>query len=176
MVLEPEKIDQRQVALGSSADRMTMAIAHRLGDVAGNPVAIFARECCAGIFHAVEKLPASCRHWRSVCRRMAAQAIHAERYPVSAFGTNEGRDLSKLPLLNSRKVELPRLASQFCGLERRTARGGRDSIDHSPGAHDDIANAAAGALLLTAARPPIRISEEALALSARPGPAARAFF
>jgi hypothetical protein len=33
-------------------------------------------------------------------------------------------------------------------LERRTARGGRDSIDHGPGAHDDIANAVAGAIVL----------------------------
>jgi hypothetical protein len=59
------------------------------------------------------------------------------------------RDL--LPLLNSDKVELldlPRLVSQFASLERRTARGGRDSIDHGPKAHDDLANAAAGALLL----------------------------
>jgi len=56
-----------------------------------------------------------------------------------------------LPLLNSRRVELldlPRLSSQLCGLERRTARGGRDSIDHAPGGHDDVANAAAGALLM----------------------------
>jgi hypothetical protein len=30
------------------------------------------------------------------------------------------------------------------GLEWRTARGGRDSIDHAPGAHDDLANAVAG--------------------------------
>jgi hypothetical protein len=35
-------------------------------------------------------------------------------------------------------------------LERRTARSGRDSIDHAPGAHDDIANSVAGALLLAA--------------------------
>jgi hypothetical protein len=51
------------------------------------------------------------------------------------------RDL--LPLLNSRKTELldlPRLATQLTGLERRTARGGRDSIDHPPGSYDDIAN------------------------------------
>jgi hypothetical protein len=44
-------------------------------------------------------------------------------------------------------VDLPddaRLFSQIVGLERRTARGGRDSIDHAPGAHDDVANAAAG--------------------------------
>jgi hypothetical protein len=29
--------------------------------------------------------------------------------------------------------------------ERRTSRGGRDSIDHPQGGHDDIANAVAGA-------------------------------
>src|SRR6185437_1559610 len=56
-----------------------------------------------------------------------------------------------LPLLNSGRAELldhPRLAAQLAGLERRTARGGRDSIDHAPGgAHDDVANAAAGALV-----------------------------
>src|SRR5262245_16794000 len=39
-------------------------------------------------------------------------------------------------LVNRGKVELldvPPLVAQLCGLERRTARGGRDSIDHSPG-------------------------------------------
>ena len=56
-----------------------------------------------------------------------------------------------LPLLNSKRVELldlPRLSAQLAGLERRTARGGKDSIDHAPGAHDDVCNAAAGALVL----------------------------
>jgi hypothetical protein len=55
--------------------------------------------------------------------------------------------------LNSRRAELldlPRLVAQLVGLERRTARGGRDSIDHAPGAHDDVANAAAGALVAAA--------------------------
>lgn len=53
-----------------------------------------------------------------------------------------------LPILNSGRVELldvPRLHAQLVALERRTARGGRDSIDHPPRAHDDTANAAAGA-------------------------------
>lgn len=61
------------------------------------------------------------------------------------------RDL--LPLLNSGEVELldhARLAGQLCALERRTARGGRDTIDHPPGGHDDVANAAAGALVYAA--------------------------
>jgi hypothetical protein len=58
--------------------------------------------------------------------------------------------LAFLPMLNSRRcqlLDLPRLAAQLIGLERRTARGGRDSIDHPPGAHDDVANAAAGVLV-----------------------------
>ena len=62
--------------------------------------------------------------------------------------------LELLPAINSGKVELldhKRLVSQLAGLERRTSRVGRDSIDHSPGAHDDVANAAAGALVLVAA-------------------------
>jgi hypothetical protein len=57
-----------------------------------------------------------------------------------------------LPLLNSGGAELldhPRLIAQLTSLERRTARGGKDSIDHPvhPGARDDMANAAAGALV-----------------------------
>jgi hypothetical protein len=59
--------------------------------------------------------------------------------------------LSFLPMLMSGTMELldsKRLVQQLVGLERRTARGGRDSVDHSPGGHDDIANAAAGALVL----------------------------
>jgi hypothetical protein len=37
-----------------------------------------------------------------------------------------------------------RLFAQTVDLERRTARGGRDSIGHAPGAHDDLANSVAG--------------------------------
>ena len=62
------------------------------------------------------------------------------------------RDL--LPAINSRKLDLlddARLLTQLVALERRTARGGRDSIDHAPGTHDDVANALAG-LAATAKR------------------------
>jgi len=44
-------------------------------------------------------------------------------------------------------------------LERRTSRAGKDSIDHVPGGHDDVANAAAGAAVIAvqaAARPSVR--------------------
>ena len=54
-----------------------------------------------------------------------------------------------LPTVNSGRVELldhRRLLAQLAGLERRTTRSGQDSIDHAPRAHDDLINAAAGAL------------------------------
>lgn len=58
-----------------------------------------------------------------------------------------------LPLVNTGRVEFldePTLRAQLCALERRSVRGGRDSIDHPRGAHDDVANVAAGALVLAA--------------------------
>jgi hypothetical protein len=58
---------------------------------------------------------------------------------------------SLLPEINSGKVELfdnPKLINQLLQLERRTGAGGRETIDHPPNGHDDVANAAAGACLL----------------------------
>lgn len=55
-----------------------------------------------------------------------------------------------LPLLNSGKLDLLdnlKLVNQTTSLERRTSRAGRDTIDHPPGGHDDVANAAAGVLV-----------------------------
>jgi hypothetical protein len=55
--------------------------------------------------------------------------------------------LDLLPRLTSAEVELldnEALVSQLCSLQRRTRSGGRDSIDHPPGLHDDLANVAAG--------------------------------
>lgn len=72
-----------------------------------------------------------------------------------------------LPLLNASRAELldvPRMVDQLVSLERRTARGGRDSIDHPPGGHDDLINSAAGALVLVAGGAgPIVISNDMLA-------------
>jgi hypothetical protein len=84
------------------------------------------------------------------------------------------RDL--LPLLNAGRAELldhPRLVAQLCNLERRTARGGKDSIDHAPNAHDDVANAVAGAVVaasqgaLSMDAVPMSVWEEALDAASR---------
>jgi hypothetical protein len=68
------------------------------------------------------------------------------------------RDL--LPLLNSGNVELldnEKMVNELVSLERRTARGGRDSIDHPPSGHDDLINAVAGALDLLCKPAPLFI-------------------
>jgi hypothetical protein len=76
--------------------------------------------------------------------------IHGIKYePATKPKSDLYRDL--LPVLNARGADLldhPRLIAQLCGLERRTARGGRDSIDHAARQHDDVANCVAGVVSL----------------------------
>ena len=58
--------------------------------------------------------------------------------------------LEFLPLINSASIELldnPECLRELRGLERRRGPSGRDRVDHRSGAHDDLANAAAGALV-----------------------------
>ena len=60
-----------------------------------------------------------------------------------------------LPLVNSARIQLLDIAkcnNQLCGLERRTARGGKDSIDHASGRHDDLINSVAGAASIATAK------------------------
>ena len=73
-------------------------------------------------------------------------AAYGVGYEVSTKTKNDlYRDL--LPLINARRIEFldhERLVSQLLGLERQTARSGKDSISHGPRGHDDVANAVAG--------------------------------
>ena len=88
-----------------------------------------------------------------VCRGVARRSIPQARYLVQTRQKipRASCTLELLPLLNSRRLELPddaRLLGQLQALERRAGSTGRDVVDHPPGAHDDVANAAAGALVL----------------------------
>jgi hypothetical protein len=76
-----------------------------------------------------------------------------------------------LPLLTSgraRLIENKRLALQFASLERRVSPGGRDRVDHGVNEHDDLANAASGALVeAVTGRKPMRISPRVLEMAGR---------
>jgi hypothetical protein len=164
---------------GGASDSMTLSIAHpdrRAGhevlDCSRERRAPFSPQAVVEEFAAVAK---SYRIARLVGDRWGGEFV---REPFRAYGIDYQisdkpksdiyRDL--LPALNSRRIELldlPRLTAQLCGLERRVARGGRDSIDHQPGAHDDVANSAAGALLLAAGRPSAVVIPKAAMIRAR---------
>jgi hypothetical protein len=78
--------------------------------------------------------------------------------------------LEFLPLVNAGRVDIldeRRLYNQLLGLERRTARGGHESIDHAPGTHDDLANVAAGVFVeLLGKHDPTQVDPTVLARSA----------
>jgi hypothetical protein len=88
----------------------------------------------------------------SWCRREDYQRIRAMMDDVDNFP--EMFDECVLIVTSRPPQEWPfvacnddRLVSQLVGLERRTSRTGKGSVDHMRGMHDDIANAVAGALV-----------------------------
>jgi hypothetical protein len=147
---------------GGSKDSFTLAIAHAEGRVA--------------VLDAVrERKPpfspeAVIEEYAALLKSYGITKITSDRYagvfPVEAFSrygitceqsAKPKSDLyaALLPRINSGDADLldvPRIVTQLVGLERRTARGGRDSIDHPPGGHDDVVNAVAGALTSVTAR------------------------
>ena len=146
---------------GGSSDSMTLAIAHHDDGVAVldcvrevrapfQPEAVVDEFCKTLASYGVAKVTGDryAGEWpREQFKKRNVDYVPSERVKSDIY-----RDA--LPLLNSRKCQLLDirwLISQLHGLERRTARGGKDSIDHGPGAHDDIANAVAGAIVLASA-------------------------
>ena len=150
---------------GGSSDAMTLAIAHTEGTTQ--------------ILDAIrERKPpfspeAVTEEYSKLIREYRCTTVYGDRYggewPREQFrkpGVNYEpaekpkselyRDL--LPLLNSTAADLlehDKMVTQLISLERRTSRGGKDSIDHPPGGHDDIANAVAGALVLAYKNPSV---------------------
>jgi hypothetical protein len=150
---------------GGSSDSMTLAIAHAESD--------------RGILDLVREWPSPFSPQQvvseivDICRRYRLASVIGDRYAGEwarepfriqrveyqlADQTRSEAYLTLLPAINSGKIELldhRRMISQLCALERRTARSGRDSVDHpaTKGAHDDLINAAALALVGAALAP-----------------------
>lgn len=164
----PRNSQHRYVAFvdpsGGSSDSMTLAIAHQEDECA---VLDLVREKKAP-FSPESTVVEFCNTLKSYGINSVTGDRYGGEWPREQFRKNGieyklsekvrsdlYRDL--LPVLNSGKVELldiPVLSRQLSGLERRTSRGGKDSIDHAPGGHDDVANAVAGAIALTTTKKP----------------------
>jgi hypothetical protein len=144
-------------ASGSGKDAFTFAIAHeqenravldliRVWRPPFNPSAVIAELCDL------------CKQWGinevggdSYAPGFVQEAFRANGVTYVPSDLNRSDlYLGLLPLVNSESVRLldhADLLREFRGLERRRGTSGRDRVDHRSGAHDDIANAAAGALV-----------------------------
>jgi hypothetical protein len=144
---------------GGGADEYCLAIGHKEGD-----------DTVVDVLRARRGVPAEITaEYAALLKSYGIRKVTGDKYagswPADEFKKHDikyapsekpksGLYLDLLPALNSGRVELPpddRLVNQLIGLERRTARGGRDSIDHAPGGHDDRANVIAGLVSTKAA-------------------------
>ena len=141
---------------GGSSDSFTLAIGHK--DLATKVMVIDAIREARAPFNPTEVVQEFTQPLKSYGVSKIVGDRYAGEWPKEAFGKHGIRyeqsakpksdmycDL--LAAINSKRVALldnGRLISQLCGLERRTARSGKDLIDHPAGAHDDVANAVAG--------------------------------
>jgi hypothetical protein len=175
-----ERIHYRAFAdpSGGVGDAFTLAIAHREG-TKGVLDLLYERRPPFSPPGVVSELA-------ELLRRYRLTSVIGDRYSaqwvVSAFARcriqykHSERDrsaiyLDALPLFTSGEVSLidnRRLVAELTGLERRTSIAGRDAINHPVGGHDDLANAACGALVeaVGGKKQPMRIRPEAIALLA----------
>jgi hypothetical protein len=142
---------------GGSSDSMTLAISHR--DPDGTIVLDCLRERKAPF--SPDAVVSDFANLMRSYHVSSARGDHYagewprerfNKYGIEYFNSTKVKSdlyLHALPLLMAGKVDLldnQRMIGQLCALERRTGRGGKDNIDHRPGAHDDLANACAGAI------------------------------
>lgn len=143
---------------GGGQDEFTLSIGHREKSI-----------IVVDVIRAKKGVPAQItREYSELLKAYKIRKAHSDKYagswPADEFAKHgitieyspKPRSelyLDCLPAITSGRVELPpdeRLITQFIGLERKTSRAGRDSVNHPPGGHDDRANAAAGLVALNA--------------------------
>lgn len=146
---------------GGRSDSMTLAIAHRESN--DRIILDFIKEVKPPF-----KPEQVCADFAEILDRYEIGTVESDRYggewvvdSFAKFGIRvkpAGFSASELyleflPLVTQGNVELldsKRLLSQLGGLERMVHEGGADKVNHSPGGHDDLANAVAGACVSAA--------------------------
>ena len=149
---------------GGARDSYTLGIAHQ--DARGDNVILdllYERFAPMNPYEVTNEIAALLRSYR--CTQVTGDD-YGKRWVTDAYGQigitrlkseldRSGIYLNVLPLFTSGRARLldnQRLINQFADLERRTFPSGKDKIDHERGRHDDLCNAAAGALTLAARR------------------------
>jgi hypothetical protein len=160
---------------GGSSDSMTVALAHR--DKSGSVILDAVRERCPPF-----QPTAVVQEFAQLFKTFRVTLVVGDRYggewPREQFRKHgisyQPAEKSKsdlylelLPIINQGTVNLldnARFVSQLVGLERRTARSGKDLIDHmqGSGSRDDIINSVAGVVNLCAGKAPLHIPDSAL--------------
>jgi ribosomal protein L37AE/L43A len=143
---------------GGRSDSMTMAVGHvekdaAVLDLVAEAVPPFSPEVIV-------------RDFCDILKRYRVSTIVGDKYGAEWVGEQfrkcgvvyKSSELNRseiyleiLPALTSgtcRLLDNRRLVNQLVALERRTARSGKDSIDHPPAGFDDVANSACGVLVL----------------------------
>jgi hypothetical protein len=141
---------------GGSSDSFALAIGHK--DLESKQLIVDAIRERRAPFNPTEVV----QEFSQLCKSYGVSKVTGDHYagswPAEAFGKcgirYEASAKPKSALygdllagLNGRRIMLldhARLVSQLIGLECRTARSGKDSIDHVPGGMDDVANCVAG--------------------------------
>ena len=157
---------------GSGQDSMTLAIVHP--DVVPGLGRGVERTAILDLVAAIKppfSPEAACIEFAAILKRYGIRTVTGDNYAAEwpkemmqkqgisyrrAEKTKGAIYADFLPLLNSRRVRLldhEPMRRELLNLERRTAWGGRDSIDHPQGGHDDLINAAAGAITDIVGRP-----------------------
>lgn len=141
--------DSFAAAWAAQQGEITVLVGLRLWNPPFSPASVVA-ECCEWVKRAGLSEVTGDRWSGEVVREMFRQ--HGITYHPSEQDKGQ-LYLALLPLVNAARVRLldhPELLRQLRGLERRRGWGGKDRVDHRRGQHDDLANAAAGAIVLCA--------------------------
>jgi hypothetical protein len=155
---------------GGSNDAFTMAMAHKEGktailDLVRERQPPFSPEAVVEEFAGVLK---KYRISKALGDRYAAEWTREQFMKRGIFLEQCARSKSEIygdavAIINSGGVDLldnAKLTSQLIGLERRVRVGGKDQIDHAPGAHDDLANSAMGAVVMCEQAAPVNFSRK----------------
>ena len=175
---------------GGRADSFTAAVAHQETSPGVNGVPGVSTIVIDALYEATPPFVAlqAVANIAALFKQYRIHRITGDNYgglwPAEAFSRHQitytPAELSRseiyvetIPLFTSGRVRLldhEKLIDQFAGLRRKVQPGGREHIDHPPAAHDDLSNAAAGALTLcTGKRAPMApIHPSVLIRSAQP--------